>query len=248
MSDELLVRHCSPTLAGLKTANMFSCSFENREDMTKSIRKLNRVLGRKGVRVLPLRFSGNQGLIYVYRPEKLSEDLSRNGAGCILSERGYCTDSTGRCIGHLMQRISEQKEFPHEIGLFLGYPVEDPRQIPALNLAYVGDTVYDLYVRAYLIHTHPETVHNLHLLSARMVCAQGQARAFFALEPQPVRSRKAASVVQINLFLMLVSSCKIYGNNIIHLIRAIFYYILCIYGKILRIRYAWISLPCLRAS
>ena len=54
-----------------------------------------------------------------------TEDLSRNGAGCILSERGYCTDSTGRCIGHLMQRISEQKEFPHEIGLFLGYPVED---------------------------------------------------------------------------------------------------------------------------
>ena len=66
----------------------------------------------------------------------------------------------------------------------LGYPVEDPRQISALNLAYVGDTIYDLYVRAYLIHTHPETVHNLHLLSARMVCAQGQARAYFALEPQ----------------------------------------------------------------
>ena len=65
----------------------------------------------------------------------------------------------------------------------LRYPVEDPRQIPALNLAYVGDTVYDLYVRAYLIHTHPETVHNLHLHSARMVCAQGQAKAFFALEP-----------------------------------------------------------------
>ena len=65
----------------------------------------------------------------------------------------------------------------------LRYPVEDPRQIGALNLAYVGDTVYDLYVRAYLIHTHPETVHNLHLLSAKMVCAQGQARAFFALEP-----------------------------------------------------------------
>ena len=66
----------------------------------------------------------------------------------------------------------------------LAYPVEDPRQIPALNLAYVGDTIYDLYVRAYLIHTRPETVHNLHLLSARMVCAQGQARAFFALEGQ----------------------------------------------------------------
>ena len=66
----------------------------------------------------------------------------------------------------------------------LRYPVEDPRQISALNLAYVGDTVYDLYIRAYLIHTHPETVHALHLLSAKMVCAQGQAQAFFAMEPQ----------------------------------------------------------------
>ncbi len=25
MPDELLVRHCAPTLAGLKTANMFNC-------------------------------------------------------------------------------------------------------------------------------------------------------------------------------------------------------------------------------
>ena len=66
----------------------------------------------------------------------------------------------------------------------LRYPVGDPKQIPALNLAYVGDTVYDLYVRAYLIHTRSETVHTLHLLSAKMVCAQGQARAFFAMEPQ----------------------------------------------------------------
>ena len=78
-----------------------------------------------------------------------------------------------------MEVVSSQRR----MGRALGYALEDPRQIAALNLAYVGDTVYDLYVRAYLIHTHPETVHNLHLLSARMVCAQGQARAFFAMEP-----------------------------------------------------------------
>ena len=125
MSEELLVRYCSPTLAGLKTANMFSCSFESRGDMLESIRRLNRALGGKGVRVMPLRFRGNRGLIYVYRPEKLSRDLSREGTECILSARGYCDHSAGRCIGHLMRRISEQEEFPHEIGLFLGYPVED---------------------------------------------------------------------------------------------------------------------------
>ena len=98
MSEELLVRYCSPTLAGLKTANMFSCSFESREDMLESIRRLNRALGGKGVRVMPLRFRGNRGLIYVYRPEKLSRDLSREGTECILSARGYCDHSAGRCI------------------------------------------------------------------------------------------------------------------------------------------------------
>ena len=98
MSEELLVRYCSPTLAGLKTANMFSCSFESRGDMLESIRRLNRALGGKGVRVMPLRFRGNRGLIYVYRPEKLSRDLSREGTECILSTRGYCDHSAGRCI------------------------------------------------------------------------------------------------------------------------------------------------------
>ena len=98
MSEELLVRYCSPTLAGLKTANMFSCSFESREDMLESMRRLNRALGCKGVRVMPLKFRGNRGLIYVYRPEKLSRDLTREGTDCILSKRGYCNHSAGRCI------------------------------------------------------------------------------------------------------------------------------------------------------
>ncbi len=125
MSGELLVRHCSPTLAGIKTANMFSCSFDSREDMISSIRKLNQALGEKGVRVLPLRFQNNVGLIYVYRPEMLSEDLKRKEAEPLLSERGYNREAPARCLSHLMRRITVQNEFPHEIGLFLGYPPED---------------------------------------------------------------------------------------------------------------------------
>ena len=86
-----------------------------------------------------------------------------------------------------MELVSTQRRMSQA----LGYVPEDPRQIAALNLAYVGDTIYDLYVRAYLIHTHPETVHALHLLSAKMVCAQGQARAFFAMEPLLTEEERA---------------------------------------------------------
>ncbi|MGN0178486.1 MAG: DUF3793 family protein [Monoglobaceae bacterium] len=125
MSEELLVRHCSPTLAGMKTANMFSCSFNDESEMRQSIRNLNAVLVKKGLRVLPLKFQNNRALIYVYRPSKLSQDLKQDTACRLLKKYGYTTAKPERCIIQLMQRLTDSKEFPHEIGLFLGYPPED---------------------------------------------------------------------------------------------------------------------------
>ena len=125
MSEEMLIRHCSPTLAGIKTANMFTCCFENPEDIKRDIRKLNSMLVKNGLKALPLRFSGNRALIYVYRPTRLTEDLKNRTAGCILSGLGYEGKTTRQCIVHLKRRICQQAEFPHEIGLFLGYPSED---------------------------------------------------------------------------------------------------------------------------
>ena len=119
MSEEMLIRHCSPTLAGIKTANMFTCCFENPEDIKRDIRKLNSILVKNGLKALPLRFSGNRALIYVYRPTRLTEDLKNRTAGCILSGLGYEGKTTRQCIVHLKRRICQQAEFPHEIGLFL---------------------------------------------------------------------------------------------------------------------------------
>ena len=42
MSEEYFVRHCSPTLAGLKTANMFTYNYENISEMLDSLRSLNK--------------------------------------------------------------------------------------------------------------------------------------------------------------------------------------------------------------
>lgn len=33
MSEKQIVQHCSPTLAGLKTGNMFVCIFDNDKEM-----------------------------------------------------------------------------------------------------------------------------------------------------------------------------------------------------------------------
>ena len=70
MSDELLVSQCAPTLAGLKTANMFSAEYESREEVTAQLRRLNAVLVPKGLRILPMRYMQSRVLLYLYRPTR----------------------------------------------------------------------------------------------------------------------------------------------------------------------------------
>lgn len=123
--DRMLIRHCSPTLAGMKTGNMFTCSYNEPCEVKEYIRSLNRRLRNKGLRILPLRYSGQRVLIYVYRPDRLSHDLQNQLANNLLTERGYPCLTPERCILHLMSRLQDSEEFPHEIGLFLGYPPED---------------------------------------------------------------------------------------------------------------------------
>ena len=38
MSEEIFIRHCSPTMAGIKTANLFTSRFEDEMEMKESIR------------------------------------------------------------------------------------------------------------------------------------------------------------------------------------------------------------------
>ena len=125
MSEEIFVHYCSPTLAGIKTANLFSCRFADEKEMRDSVRRLNVALVKKGIRVLPLRYHDGCALIYAYRPSKLSQDLQQADACSLLEKRGYTFGAPERCIIQLMQRLADGGEFPHEIGLFLGYPPED---------------------------------------------------------------------------------------------------------------------------
>jgi len=125
MSEEYLVRNCAPTLAGLKTGNLFTCPFESREDLLEQVRRINMRLRPKGLRLLPLRFSETKALLYLFRPAKLRRDLSNSTAQQLLRCHGYDTGSCEKCVVQLVRKLRQKEEFPHEIGLFLGYPPED---------------------------------------------------------------------------------------------------------------------------
>ncbi|MDR0840830.1 MAG: Mini-ribonuclease 3 [Christensenellaceae bacterium] len=64
----------------------------------------------------------------------------------------------------------------------LGLPGKAPRLLSPLVLAYIGDTVYDLYVRTQLVLSSDAGVHGLHVQSAGRVCAAAQAKALRAVE------------------------------------------------------------------
>ena len=125
ISEELVVYHCSPTMAGLKTGSLFNCPVKNGRTFIKRIREMNRHLIPRGVRIVPLKNMGKSMLVYMYRPDRLREDLSNRAAEQILAERNYPVGETEKCIVELVRRLENGEAFPHEIGLFLGYPPED---------------------------------------------------------------------------------------------------------------------------
>ena len=59
MLESGIVAHCAPTLAGIKTANMFNYLPDDMEDLPREIQEENRKLNGKGVYVEILRTSLN---------------------------------------------------------------------------------------------------------------------------------------------------------------------------------------------
>ena len=127
MSDETVIRCCAPTLAAIKTGSLFNCAFESQAELAESLRWINRCLIHKGARAFPLRYQKGRALIYLYRPQMLERDLQNSVAEQILRECGYPQGKPMLRILYLIRRLRECESFPHEIGLFLGYPAVDVR-------------------------------------------------------------------------------------------------------------------------
>lgn len=127
MSEDNLVFHCAPTLAGIKSGSLFTSDYRSKAEVLAQLRELNRRLAPKGIRLLPLRYSERKVLVYVYRPGGLARDLEKSGAREILREAGYADADADGSVIQLMRRLNGQGDFPHEIGLFLSYPPEDVR-------------------------------------------------------------------------------------------------------------------------
>ncbi len=124
LCGEILAKHCAPTLADLKLANMF---VHNGNDALNHVRIMNSMLKSSGIKSVILRKNPGGYLLYVYRTEKLTEILSQKDIREFLYRYGYRFETSDAAIMKLKERLKSD-EFPHEIGIFLGYPLEDVKQ------------------------------------------------------------------------------------------------------------------------
>ena len=125
MLEHGLIEYCAPTLAGMKSSNLFNYHFSLRKEVTQELRELNQKLNEKGVYVEALLWKETSVLVYVYRKSHLMKELQQDSVKEFLSSYGYIDNRIEMCMQRLKERLWEYNGFPHEIGVFLGYPMED---------------------------------------------------------------------------------------------------------------------------
>lgn len=122
MAEEIIIKCCAPTLAGLKVGSIFCLDGKYcGSDMKRCLD----ILRGKGLCIKGVKGFKGQRMLYLYRPEGLREILSNKCNKCILGQFGYTSFSEEEAVSFLLNRIATQRDFPHEIGLFLGYPTND---------------------------------------------------------------------------------------------------------------------------
>lgn len=118
-----VVRHCSPTLAGLKCGSMFRVESDH-HGISKQFHELELMLMPRGIRMDIINFDGEGSLIYVYRPKLLDERMTPEVMR-FLEEYGYERTGAIGMVSQLRDRFALCPSMPPEVGIFLDYPMED---------------------------------------------------------------------------------------------------------------------------
>lgn len=117
MLEQELISLAAPTLAGIKPGSLFSMQISP-DDLTYLRAQL------PSLRLVVLA-QAQKKLLYLFRPEQLSLILHRPEVQRFLLPLGYTSFTIGAALHHLRTRLAHTSSFPHEIGIFLGYPLED---------------------------------------------------------------------------------------------------------------------------
>lgn len=117
-----LALQCAPLITGLKVSNLLIISKGNEE-------VVKRILNCTGISYYRLIQTRTKTTFLLFRRNELEEFLSDENVRNVLMKAGYKSLQIDKILRTFSLRyeayIQGDKSFPHEMGLLLGYPVED---------------------------------------------------------------------------------------------------------------------------
>lgn len=148
---DTLVRNAAAVIEGVKPAAIFSLALRSyvggrwrqlaREALDEALRAYGRALPRYGIQIRVLYRSERRVFLLVWRPTLLTGALADGESLEILRGLGYLGSCERELVRELRRRLvayyrsceagSQKQGFPHEIGLFLGYPAHDVKSFMA---------------------------------------------------------------------------------------------------------------------
>lgn len=133
-----LALQCAPLIAGLKMSNLLIIEGDN-------FCEIRQVLRDTSISCFALSKTKQRLMTILYNKEKLEAYLSDRNVKAFLRECGYQETSLSKILPEFGLRyqkyVSGKEEFPHEMGVLLGYPIEDVEGFmknEGENFLYIG--------------------------------------------------------------------------------------------------------------
>ena len=117
-----VVTQCAPVLKGVKISNLITMK-------PGGWRKIRAYLKKSRIICIPLYADAEKEVLFLYRYEQLEWHLKNREVREFLRSCGYESFEVASVLVRLRRRYQLyagiSKEFPHELGVLLGYPVGD---------------------------------------------------------------------------------------------------------------------------
>lgn len=127
MSEKLqntLALHCSPALFGIKASNLINCRKDEFPNIRIEIELLNKKFNPK-IFFKIIKEDENNVYVLVFHKKYLMRTIFSNENYNYLLEHSYPKGKNLNLYLDYLGKRLKNKDFPHEIGVFLGYDLSD---------------------------------------------------------------------------------------------------------------------------
>ena len=146
-----LISQCAPFLKGIKVSCILNIEEEARDILSELFEGTD-------ISYEILTTSKKKFLVLFYRDKTLKKHLQKQEVQEFLKVYGYESSSMEGTLEHLKHRVEEFSKhdicFPHEIGAFLDYPIDDVK-------CFINQgTKEALFVGYWKVYNHPDAAKN----------------------------------------------------------------------------------------